>query len=153
MSDYNKWIGIGRLLDNPKLSYTPKGTPVASFKMANNVGYGDFKRTNFIPGKIYGKKAEIFVKYATKGRRVFIDGEVQWLSGKNDDGTYWNFTAVVVNDFIFVDSQNGNNTVADEIAGKTTPPDLQKSPAGPEDIPDNPYADGGVVDDSEDIPF
>jgi single-strand DNA-binding protein len=148
VTDPNRWCGMGRLVDDPKLSYTPKGTPLASFKIANSVGFGEFKKTNFIPCKMYGKKAETFVKYTAKGRRVFVEGEVQWLSGKNDDGTYWNYVPIIVDNFAFSDAQNGNGASAGP--GSVSP----EAQEGPDAVPDNPYGfDQAADDEDEQIPF
>lgn len=41
----NKWIGIERLIKDAELKFTPgKGTPVATFTLAIDDGYGEKKK-------------------------------------------------------------------------------------------------------------
>jgi len=45
---FNEVVLSGRLTADPELKTTPTGVFVTSFTIANDVGYGDKKKTNFI---------------------------------------------------------------------------------------------------------
>ncbi|VDG71769.1 MULTISPECIES: single-stranded DNA-binding protein [Clostridium] len=84
----NKWVGIGRLIADAELKFTAgKGTPVATFKIAIDDGYGENKKTDFIPIVLWGKSAENLSSYLTKGTQVAISGKISTRSYDAKDGT------------------------------------------------------------------
>lgn len=109
----NKWCGIGRLTKDPTVRYIGETeTAVASFSIAIDDGYGEKKKTNFIPIKVFGKQAENCEKYLTKGRKVGVEGKIQTGSYKNKDGQTV-YTMDVVADRVefleFGDKSDGND--------------------------------------------
>ncbi|AOR24316.1 single-stranded DNA-binding protein [Clostridium taeniosporum] len=84
----NKWIGIGRLVSDAELQFTAgKGTAVAKFKIAIDDGYGEHKKTDFIPIILWGKSAENLSSYLTKGTQVAVSGKISTRSWDKQDGT------------------------------------------------------------------
>ncbi|NFN93639.1 single-stranded DNA-binding protein [Clostridium botulinum] len=84
----NKWVGIGRLTSDAELQFTAgKGTAVAKFKIAIDDGYGDHKKTYFIPIVLWGKSAENLSSYLIKGTQVAISGKITTRSWDKQDGT------------------------------------------------------------------
>lgn len=70
---------MGRLTRDPELRYTPSGTAVTSFTLANDTGRkrDDGSRiTNFVDCVAWRKTAEFATKYLTKGRLIVIEGEL-----------------------------------------------------------------------------
>lgn len=62
------------------------------FSVAENVGWGDKKTTNWWNCTLFGKQAEgSLMDYLLKGAQVFIVGEVSFTQG-NDGKTYNNLT-------------------------------------------------------------
>ena len=69
---------VGRLATDVRLD-TPKGKPIASFRVAVDRAGAD--GADFIPVKCFGAAAENHAKYLTKGRQVAITGRLsqsQW---------------------------------------------------------------------------
>lgn len=74
----NNWNGIGRLTKDPQISYISESQKcVAKFIMAIDDGWGERKRTNFIPVTVFGKKAESCERFLTKGKLVGVQGKIQ----------------------------------------------------------------------------
>ena len=84
----NKWVGIGRLVADAELRFTQgKGTPVSTFKLAIDDGYGENKKTDFIPVVLWGKSAENLANYLNKGTLVAVSGKVSTRSYDAKDGS------------------------------------------------------------------
>lgn len=68
---------IGRSTKEVELKYTTgeKQIAIGNMTVAVDAGYGDKKRTNFIPVRMFGKTAEYAQKYLAKGKRVGVSGE------------------------------------------------------------------------------
>lgn len=89
MSNSISFVGkLGK--DSERQSYA-KGQ-FLKFSVAENVGWGDKKTTNWWNCTLFGKQAEgSLMDYLTKGAQVFIVGEVSFTQG-NDGKTYNNLT-------------------------------------------------------------
>lgn len=94
----------GRLTRDPEVRYTQKGDAVASFTIAVDTGYGDNKRTDFIPITCWRKTAEVVGNNLTKGRRVLVEGRLQ-ISEYEKDGQKRRSTDVVASNVEFLDSK------------------------------------------------
>jgi single-strand DNA-binding protein len=64
----------GRLGSNAEIRKTQDGTAVASFSIADDVGFGDKKSTQWIKCALFGKRAEALAQYLTKGSVVEVMG-------------------------------------------------------------------------------
>lgn len=73
----NKVHLIGRLVDNPVLRYTSNTTPVASYTIAINNGYGDKQETDYINITTWGKSGEFVNKYFVKGQPIAVVGRLK----------------------------------------------------------------------------
>ena len=95
---------IGRLTRDPEVRYTA-GTQmaVAKFTVAIDDGFGEKKRTNFIPVTVFGKTAENCEKYLAKGRLVGVQGKIQTGSYTNKDGATVYTTDVVADRVEFLE--------------------------------------------------
>ena len=116
--------------------------------LANTRGTAKNERTNWINCKVTGDRAETLAKYGTKGKQILVEGEVAFLSGKDEKtGEFWTYTYVQVYSFEFLGG-NGNGN------GNSTSNSYEK-PASPSDLPPNPYGDIPEADPEfeEDIPF
>ena len=100
----NNWTGIGRLVKDPQMGAIPSSqTAVAKFTMAIDDGYGEKKRTNFIPITVFGKSAENCERYLGKGQRVAVQGKIQTGSYTNKDGQTVYTTDVIGERVQFID--------------------------------------------------
>jgi len=67
-------IVVGRIGSDAELRETQGGTKVASFSVADDVGYGEKKSTQWIKCAVFGKRAEAIHSYLTKGSVVEVVG-------------------------------------------------------------------------------
>ena len=82
----NKVLLMGNLTRDPEVKYTPKGTAVCDLAMAINDSYkaqdGTIKETvTYVDVEVWGRTAENCKQYLTKGRPVFVEGQLkldQW---------------------------------------------------------------------------
>ena len=84
----NKLIISGRLTRDAEVRFIPSGTPVMSFSVANNTGFGDNQKTNYFECSLFGKRAEGGLKdYMVKGQQVVVEGEISLNQYEKKDGT------------------------------------------------------------------
>ena len=100
----NKVHLIGNLTKEPELRYTKNNTPVASYTIAVNTGYGELQETNFINITTWGKAGEFINKYFKKGQSIALTGR---LKNKNyeSNGVKHYGMEVVTEDIEFVGSK------------------------------------------------
>lgn len=101
----NKVILMGRLTKDPELRYTNNKTPVCSFTIAVNNGYGEKQQTDFINCVAWNKTAEFVTKYFTKGKMIIVIGRITTRSWETQDGKRAYATEVVANEVNFGESK------------------------------------------------
>jgi len=82
MANFNKVILAGNLTRDPQLSYLPSNTPVCEFGMAINRKWrgqdGQMREEAcFVDLRIFGRQAETFNQYMSKGRAVLVEGRLR----------------------------------------------------------------------------
>jgi len=125
----NKLIISGRLTRDAEVRFIPSGTPVMSFSVANNTGFGEKQKTHYFDCSMFGKRAEGKLKdYMLKGQQVVVEGEVSLNQYEKKDGTGGASLNVFVNNVELMGSsqQTGSRPSA-------PPPD--KSPLEDDDLP------------------
>ena len=110
--DINVTIQSGRLTNDPRMAYTPKGTAVAEFSMAVNErqGTGDQAKdvTTFVDVVQYGPAAEATGKMLRKGSGVTVRGRLK-LDQWDDKTTGQKRTKLrVIADQVVYNSNYGN---------------------------------------------
>ena len=103
----NKAILMGRLTRDPELRHTGSGTPVCSFTIAIDNGYGENRQTDFINCVAWNKSAEFVDKYFTKGRMIIVDGRISTRTWEGQDGKKNYATEVIANQVSFGESKEG----------------------------------------------
>ncbi len=84
----NVFTATGRLGRDAEVRVTQSGTTVANLAIAVDAGYGDNKKTLWVRGALFGKRAEGgLVQYLTKGQQVAVSGELSMSSFQKQDGT------------------------------------------------------------------
>jgi single-strand DNA-binding protein len=96
---------IGRITSRPELRYTTNGIAFTRFNLAINHGYGDNKKTDFIPIIIWKKQAENVCNYLDKGSLVAIDGRIQTGTYEDKNGKKSYTFDVVADNVEFLDSK------------------------------------------------
>jgi len=144
MAYYNKVILVGNLTRDPQLSYLPSQTPVVEFGLAVNRRWrgqnGEQREeTCFVDCRCYGKQAETFNQYMSKGQTVLVEGRLQLDTWEGPDGSKRSKHRVFVQNFQFMSPRGA-------APARQGPPAKQVSSPGPNG-PEPPE------DSDEDIPF
>ncbi|WP_438616750.1 single-stranded DNA-binding protein [Myxococcus llanfairpwllgwyngyllgogerychwyrndrobwllllantysiliogogogochensis] len=100
MEGLNKVMLIGNLGADPELRATPGGKAVANMRLATTDTWTDKagekrERTEWHRIVVWGKLAELCHQHLTKGRQVFVEGQLQtreWTDKENRK----NFTTEVI---------------------------------------------------------
>lgn len=105
----NRFVGVGRLTDDPSLRYTPNGVAVANFKLAINRPFKNQNGENeadFLPVVVWRKQAENAANYLHKGDQAGIDGRIQTRNYENNEGRRVYVTEVVADSVQFLQTKN-----------------------------------------------
>lgn len=70
----NKITATGRIAADAEVRFTPSGDPIASFRLASDVGFGDKKTTNWFSCQVWGKRGEALAPHLVKGTQVTVFG-------------------------------------------------------------------------------
>jgi single-strand DNA-binding protein len=110
MSDINRVTLVGRLTRDPELRALPSGTSVLNLGLAVNGRQKDqtgnwIDKPNFFDVKVFGAQADMLANHLAKGRRVGVDGRLDWSSWEAQDGTKRSKVEVVAQSVQFLDSR------------------------------------------------
>lgn len=144
----NRATLIGNLTRDPELRYTPSGMAVCSFGVATNRSWttktGERKEdAQFHRIVAWNKLAELCSQLLAKGRRVFVEGRIQYREFDDSEGNHKYVTEIVISDMVVLDNKGTNNSDSDFNNSDS------ESKSDDSDLDD----DGGVIDESamEDI--
>lgn len=105
----NVVVLVGRLTRDPELRYTQSNMAVCTTSLAvdrpprrDASGNPGEKTADFIRITLFGKQAETFSRYLTKGQQVAVEGNIRTGSYVNQKGDTVYTTEVVVNRFDFI---------------------------------------------------
>jgi single-strand DNA-binding protein len=108
--DINRVVLVGRLTRDPEVRHLPSGRPVLQIGLAVNGrqqdeagNWGD--KPNFFDVKLFGPRAEALVQYLAKGKRIGVDGRLDWSSWEGQDGQKRSKVEVVAFDIQLLDSR------------------------------------------------
>lgn len=135
----NKVILMGRLTRDPEMRHTNSGTPVTSFSIAIDNGYGDNKRTDFVNCIAWNKTAEFVSKHFAKGKMIIVIGRISTRSWETQDGKRAYATEVVANEVNFGESKTSPQL--------NTPQTAAQPPMQDDDDDFTP------LDEDDDLPF
>nr|DAX05810.1 MAG TPA: Single strand binding protein [Caudoviricetes sp.] len=105
----NKVFINGNLTKDMDVKVLPNGNYVGKFTIANTVGYGDKKKTYFIPCTLFGKRVESLEKILVTGAGVLVEGQLDYTSVKDEQGNWKNYTNVVVTEIEITKFKQTNN--------------------------------------------
>ncbi|MEI6285675.1 MAG: single-stranded DNA-binding protein [Bacillota bacterium] len=107
----NKVILIGNMTRDPEVRYTTGGKAVATFSIAVNSGFGDNKRTEFVPIVTWEKLAEICGNNLTKGKRILVEGRLQLREYETKEGEKRKVAEVVAQNIEFLSPRDATHEV------------------------------------------
>ena len=105
----NKVFINGNLTKDIEVKVLPNGNYVGKFTIANTVGYGDKKKTYFIPCTLFGKRVESLEKILVTGAGVLVEGQLDYTSVKDEQGNWKNYTNVIVTEIEITKFKQTNN--------------------------------------------
>ena len=131
MSNVFSFTGtIGR---DAEVRFSPAGLAILNVTVANNIGFGDKQKTNWVRVVLFGKRAEGTLKdFLLKGQQVFVSGELSTNEYDAKDGSGKKFSLEL------------NANIIDLVGGKREGAAPQR-PAAPSQSQNNDFND--------DIPF
>lgn len=109
----NIQILVGNLGKDPE-TFNGGSTPVTSFSVATEDGWGDNKKTNWHNVKTFGKTAELCGQYLAKGRKVAIRGRSNNYEYTDKDGNKRYGHEIIADNVEFLSSGKGEETVQDK---------------------------------------
>ncbi|WP_022661033.1 single-stranded DNA-binding protein [Paucidesulfovibrio longus] len=165
----NKVLLIGRLGQDPKLSYTQGGQAVANFTMATDEGYRDrtsgqkVERTEWHRIVAWRQTAEFCGNYLSKGRLVLVEGKLQTRKWQDQNGQDRYTTEIVASNVQGLDSRQDGAPAQGAPQGQGRPQQRQQGgyqqpPQGQQNGPSYEDEDLGPAFPSEasgmdDVPF
>ena len=99
----------GNLTKDMDVKVLSNGNYVGKFTIANTVGYGDKKKTYFIPCTLFGKRVESLEKILVTGAGVSVEGQLDYTSVKDEQGNWKNYTNVIVTEIEITKFKETNN--------------------------------------------
>jgi single-strand DNA-binding protein len=143
--DINRVTLVGRLTRDPELKHLPSGSAVLELGLAVNGRKQDqggqwVDKPNFFDVKVFGNQAEMLSQHLAKGRRIGVDGRLDWSSWESQDGGKRSKVEVIAQTVQFLDSRGdgegggGGGSFVPAGAGQSTGSDFSPSPTD-DDIP------------------
>lgn len=87
MADLNSFAFTGRLTKDAQIKNV-NGKTLMELDVANNIGYGDYAKTNWLKVKMWGERANNIVPIFKKGALVTGQGELstnEWTSSNTGE--------------------------------------------------------------------
>ena len=108
----NKIIVTGNLTKDMEVEITSNDKVHGKLSIANNVGYGENQKTNFLMCDLYGQRVDTLSKYLVKGAKVLINGQLNVTNIEKEDGwkTYVNVYVEDIELLKFVDDEKENKS-------------------------------------------
>lgn len=149
MSDLNKWMGIGRLGQDPEVKQMPgSGDSVANFSIATTEKWKDKnsgeqkEATEWHRITVFGGLARVCGEWLRKGSQVYIEGKLRTRKWKDKDGHERFTTEIICKEMQMLGSKSDNQ------GGAAKPSSRPTGPApGPE------HGNSEKEDFDDDIPF
>lgn len=115
----NKVILVGNLGADPELRYTGSGTAVCNFSLATTESYKDrdgnqVENTEWHRIVAWARLAEICGEYLSKGRQVYIEGQLQTRQWEDKDGNTKYTTEIKAREMQMLGSRDGGGGGGDD---------------------------------------
>lgn len=109
-SNINRVVLVGRLTSDPELRALSSGSTVCGLRLACNTtrkgSDGDYtEKPNFFSVSVFGAAGESVHRYMSRGRRVAIDGRLDWREWETPDGAKRQAVDIVAESVQFLDGR------------------------------------------------
>jgi single-strand DNA-binding protein len=143
----NKAILVGNLGKDPEVRFTGSGKAVCKFPLATSSTWNDAEgvkqeRTEWHNIIVWGKQGENCGKFLSKGRQVFIEGEIRSRSYDDKDGNKRYITEIIAQNVRFLAGKEGGGGARGG-----------GDPGYPEEPAMGMGGGGAAAADDDDIPF
>ena len=143
MGSLNKIMLIGNLGRNSELRYSQSGMPTSSFPIAVNKVYKNEKgdkveKTTWVNVVMFGKQAETLNEHLTKGKLIYVEGELNIDKYTDKEGVERYSTKVIGRVIQFLGEPKDKKDVSGEPAPEDTEsqePAIEPPQGHGEDIP------------------
>ena len=113
----NKVILIGNLGADPELKSTAGGNSVCNLRLATSETFKDktgakVEKTSWHAVTVWGPQGENCAKYLTKGRKIAVDGRIEYRTWDKTDGTKGYATDIIADRVEFLGGGKGDATPA-----------------------------------------
>ncbi|HEX4483308.1 MAG TPA: single-stranded DNA-binding protein [Solirubrobacteraceae bacterium] len=120
----NRVVLVGRLTRDPELRSLPSGSSVCALRIACNESRLDedgerTERPNYFDVSVFGAAGESVARFLGKGRRIGLDGRLQWREWETAEGQRRQAVSVVADVVQFLDSP-GSGGAADGGDGRSS---------------------------------
>lgn len=109
---------IGHLGRDPEMRYNDSELAIASFSVASSKKVKGEDKTQWVKIIAFGKLAEVCGQYLTKGKQIFVEGDLQSSEWQDKDGNKRFSIEIVANRIEFLsgksDSQKQETSAASE---------------------------------------
>ncbi len=144
----NRVLLIGNLTRDPELRYTPAGMAVVSFGLATNrvwvTKQGEKKEdAQFHRIVAWNKLAELCSQLLSKGRRIYVEGRIQYREITDSTGLKKQVSEIVIDDMIILDNKGINNNNMGGGEHQQQPHDMADAVA---DVPTEEVVSGAIED-------
>jgi len=114
MGNLNKWLGIGRLGQDPEKKTTPSGKSVVNVSMAISEYYKNKEgeqqsRTEWINLVLWERQADVVAQYCHKGSQIFVEGSLQTREWQDKEGNRRFTTEIKVRNIQLLDPKPNQN--------------------------------------------
>jgi single-strand DNA-binding protein len=135
----NRVLLIGNLTRDPELRYTPAGMAVVSFGLATNrvwvTKQGEKKEdAQFHRIVAWNKLAELCSQLLSKGRRIYVEGRIQYREITDQQGIKKQVSEIVIDDMIILDNKGATGQLGGQAQASEMPVEHE---VAPEDVSGN----------------
>lgn len=108
----NKVMLIGNVGGDPDIRATAAGTRVAKLSLATNRTWQGRdgvrqEKTEWHRLTFFGRLVDIVESWVTKGKRLFVEGRIEYSQSQNERGEVRYWTDVIVDNMVMLDSAPG----------------------------------------------
>lgn len=148
-----KTFATGNLTADPELRYTPQGKAVCEFKVAVNLGYGEYAYTEYLRCVAWEKRGEFVNQYFTKGSGIVLELQMKTESWEDKETGEKKYMAKwTVNEAMFPPSSGKGSNDTDSAPSAPQKPAQRATGQGSKPQPAARNAPKPIESD-EDLPF
>jgi single-strand DNA-binding protein len=156
-SNINRIVIVGRLTADPELRALPSGSSVCSLRLASHSlrKNADGERTekpNFFDVTVFGVMGESVHRYMTRGRRIAVDGRLEWREWETPEGVKRQAVEIVADKVQFLDGR-GSQGNAESLGSDDGSTDDDGSSGAPEGGDERELVGVGSGGTDEDLVF